>query len=138
MEIRLEMLFRFFVTLIANPRTLANSRVRGNVNSSGQIPWPPHLSMLSLRIPMKSQWCSQVYDTQTVTFRWTHPLLKFLPSEDRLIRESGIDGYAQCIAVDEQPPTRLRSEGKSEVEDDRKNELLRRRCDGHHVGGRVR
>src|SRR5437879_3873497 len=37
---------------------------------------------------------SQVYNTQTVTFHWTHPLLKFLPSEDRLIRESGIDGYA--------------------------------------------
>src|SRR5947209_15543367 len=65
-------------------------------------------------------------------------ILKFLPSEDRLIRESGIDGYAQCIAVDEQPPTRLRIEGKSEVEYERKNELLRHRCDGHHVGDRVR
>ena len=31
-------------------------------------------------------------------------ILKFLASEDRLIRESGIDGYAWCVAVDEQPP----------------------------------
>ena len=46
----------------------------------------------------------KVYNSQTVTFRWTGSLLKFLPSEDRLVRESGVDGYAQYIAIDEQPP----------------------------------
>src|SRR2546427_11007677 len=69
---------------------------------------------------------------------WTDCLLKFLPSGDRLVRESGVDGYAQCIAVDEQPPTRLRIECKSEVEYEWKNQLLCHRCDGNDVGDRVR
>jgi len=46
------------------------------------------------KVPFAQPACSRskVYNTQTVTFRWTDSLLKFLPSEDRLVRESGVDG----------------------------------------------
>src|SRR5437867_2176265 len=63
-------------------------------------PWPADLNGLGSLFVERP--CLPV--SSRIAMVTADSLLKFLPSEDRLVRESGVDGYAQYITVDEQPP----------------------------------